>query len=75
MKIRDMVIEVIATELDTDAISEGSSLDELGVESRHLLEIAMATEERFGIEVPDAALARFRTVDDVINYVQSRVGR
>lgn len=74
MKIRDVVIEIIATELDIDTIPESSSLDELGVDSPHLLELALAIEERFGITVPDAALCRFRTVEDVITYVQRHIG-
>ena len=75
MEIRDIVIEIVATELDVDTVSEASSLDELGADSVHLVELALAVEERFGISVPDAALARFRTVEDLINYVRSRAGR
>lgn len=75
MEIRDIVIEIVATELDVDNISEASSLEELGADSVHLVELALAIEERFGINISDAALGRFRTVDDLINYVRSRAGR
>lgn len=75
MNIRDIVIEIVATELDTDTstVASATSLDALGVDSPHLVELALAIEDRFGFPVPDAALARFRTVDDVIAYVQRHI--
>jgi acyl carrier protein len=78
MNDRDILFEIIAKELDVErsAISEGSTLDELGADSPHLLELALAIEAQFGITVPDADLARLRTapVSDVITYVQRRKG-
>ena len=76
MNKRDILIEIIAKELDVEqsTVSEGSTLDELGADSPHLLELAVAIEKQFGITIPDADLADFRTVDDIITYVQSHTG-
>jgi acyl carrier protein len=76
MNIRDTVIQIVATELEADpgSITESISfVDDLGADSPHLLEIALAIEEQFGVKVPDAELASFRTVGDVVAYVQRNV--
>lgn len=72
MDARDVVIKILAEELDVDSasISEKARLEEdLGADSPNKIEIALGIEEEFGMEVPDAELARFRTVGDVVNYV------
>ena len=73
--LRETIIETIAKELeiDTDAVSETSSLDGLGADSPKLLEVAVALEDEFGIDVPDEDLAKFRTVGDIITYVQKKI--
>ncbi|WP_437765798.1 phosphopantetheine-binding protein [Sorangium sp. So ce281] len=72
MKNRRKVVEIIAKELEVErkVVSEDCFLDTLGVDSPHLLEIALAIEEEFEIEIPDADLARFRTVRDIVAYVE-----
>jgi acyl carrier protein len=77
MEIRDKIIEIIAKECDIDqgAISESATLDELGVDSPHLLEIVLAIEETFGLKIRDGVLTPKHTVGDVIDYVQRRVGK
>ena len=74
MEIRDRVRQTIAHELDVEAsgVSDEDSLEELGAASAQLLEITLAVEELFGIEVPDTALARFRTVGDIVVFVEKR---
>ena len=76
MSNRDKTIEIIAKELDveTDVVSEGTTLDELGTTSPQLLEIALGIEEHFKVKVSDDSLAEFRTVGDIIEYVQAHVG-
>jgi len=73
---RSKIVEIIAGELEVDqAIVLGDRpLEALGITSPNLLEIALAIEEEFGIEVSDKALASFRNVGDIITYVQDREG-
>ena len=46
--------------------------DDLGADSLDTVELVMAFEELFGIEIPEADVERIRTVQDAIEYVQSR---
>jgi|GEM_PF-1396569 len=76
MSTKDTVIQIIATELGIDpgSIAESSSLvDELGADSPHLLEIALAIEEQFGVKVSDAELAKLHTVSDIVTHVQRNI--
>jgi acyl carrier protein len=47
--------------------------DDLGADSLELVELVMAVEEEFGLQIPDEAEERFKTVGDVIDYVQQHV--
>lgn len=72
MNIQATIIRIIAEELGAseEAISENANLvDDLGADSPHQLEMAMAIEEQFGIEIPDGDLANLHTVGEVISYV------
>lgn len=71
---RSKVVEIIAKELEVEqeAISEDRTLEDLGVTSPNLLEIAMAIEEEFAIKISDKTLGGFRDVGDIITYVKDR---
>ena len=53
-------------------VLEASLVDDLGADSLDTVELVIAFEDAFGIEVPEAELARIVTVKDAIEYVQSR---
>lgn len=77
MNIRTTVIDIIAEEIGAkhDAITDDASLmQDLGADSPHLYEMALAIEEQFGFEIPDKDLARLHTVGQVIAYVQRKKG-
>ncbi len=77
MSIEEKVIEIIAQKLNLskDQIKpEASFVDDLGADSLDLVELVMAMEEAFGMEVPDEDAEKLRTVKDVIEYVKSKVG-
>ena len=44
--------------------------EELGIDSLSLIDVAVATEDPFGIRIPDEELERFQTVGDAIDYIQ-----
>jgi acyl carrier protein len=54
------------------AVPEASLVDDLGADSLDTVELVIAFEEAFGIEIPEADVARIRTVKDAMEYVQSR---
>ncbi|MGB9762325.1 MAG: acyl carrier protein [Caldimicrobium sp.] len=77
MSIEEKVIEIIAQKLNLskDQIKpEASFVDDLGADSLDLVELVMAMEEAFGMEVPDEDAEKLRTVKDVIEYVKQKVG-
>ncbi|BAU22661.1 acyl carrier protein [Caldimicrobium thiodismutans] len=77
MSVEEKVIDIIAQKLNLskDQIKpEASFVDDLGADSLDLVELVMAMEEAFGLEVPDEDAEKLRTVKDVLDYVKSRVG-
>lgn len=72
-EIRKKVIAIIAEQLakPEDAITETSHfIDDLGADSLDTVEIIMAIEEAFGIEIPEAEQEKIRTVGDAISYIE-----
>jgi acyl carrier protein len=55
-----------------DLVPEADLLDDLGADSLDVVELAMALEEEFSLEVPDEDLENIRTVRDIIEYVRTR---
>jgi acyl carrier protein len=77
MSIEERIIEIISQKLNLskDQVKpEASFVDDLGADSLDLVELVMAMEEAFGMEVPDEDAEKLRTVKDVIEYVKAKVG-
>jgi acyl carrier protein len=53
-------------------IPEANLLDDLGADSLDVVELVMALEEAFGIQVPDEDVENIRTIRDIVEYVQKR---
>ena len=73
--ISDRVRAIIAEQLGVEVaelVPEASLLDDLGADSLDVVELTMALEEEFTIQVPDEDLENIRTVKDTVNYVQTR---
>ena len=49
---------------------EKSFVDDLDIDSLSMVEIAVQTEDRYGVEIPDEDLAKLRTVQDAVDYIQ-----
>ena len=74
MAIEDKVKEIIVEQLGVEAGQvnpEASFIDDLGADSLDTVELVMAFEEEFNIEIPEGTLP-FVTVQDVITYVQEK---
>ncbi len=57
--------------IDIEKITAESKIqDDLGADSLDILQLLMTIEEKFGIMVPDEALADFVTVSDIVNYLE-----
>ena len=67
-KVRDIVVEQLGVEADEVAI-ESKFIDDLGADSLDIVELIMAFEEEFNIEIPDEAAEKIKTVQDVVTYI------
>jgi acyl carrier protein len=73
---RDVLAEVkkiIKEQLDVeeaDIKSESSFIDDLGADSLGLVELVLAFEEAFEIDIPDEETEKIRTVQDAVDYIQ-----
>lgn len=71
-KIKQIIAEQLG--LNEDELSNKASLlDDLGADSLDIVELVMAMEEEFEMEIPDEDAEKIVTVQDVINYVNQRL--
>ena len=63
-KVRDIVVEQLGVEADEVSI-DSTFIDDLGADSLDIVELIMAFEEEFNIEIPD----EIKTVQDVVTYI------
>ena len=73
-KVRDIVVEQLGVEAD-DVTMESTFIDDLGADSLDIVELIMAFEEEFSIEIPDEAAEKIKTVQDVVNYIDQNQGK
>jgi len=71
-KIRDLVAEQLGVDVGTLS-SNANILEDLGADSLDVVELVMAIEEEFDIEIPDEDAETMRTLGDVEKYVTERV--
>lgn len=74
--VQEQIIKLIAEQLDrnpSDIKPEMSFADDLGADSLDLVELIMAVEDVFGIEIPDDAAENIKFVKDAIKYVQDKL--
>ena len=73
MALFDRVKEIIVDQLgvDEDTVTmEASFVDDLGADSLDIVELVMALEEDFGIEIPDEDAEKIVTVGDAVEYIK-----
>jgi acyl carrier protein len=69
-RVKKIVVEHLGVE--EDKVSEGASfIDDLGADSLDTVELVMAFEEEFGIEIPDDAAEKIATVKDAITFIDA----
>ncbi len=71
-RVKKIVVEHLG--VDAEKVKEDASfIDDLGADSLDNVEMVMAFEEEFGIEIPDDAAETIQTVGDAINYIEKNV--
>ena len=71
-KIKKIIIEQLGV-AETAVTMEASFIDDLGADSLDIVELVMAIEEEFDIEIPDADAEKVITVSDVVEYIKENV--
>jgi len=77
MSTEDRVKSIVVDHLGVEASEvkpEASFIDDLGADSLDIVELVMAFEEEFGVEIPDDAAEKITTVGDAINYIKEHQG-
>ena len=77
MSVQDKLIDIIAEQLSVDkdkVVPAASFVDDLGADSLDLVELIMAMEEAFDIEIADEVAEKIVTVQDAVNHIQSVKG-
>ena len=72
--IADRVRKIVVEHLNVDAekvVDKASFIDDLGADSLDIVELVMAFEEEFGVEIPDDAAEKITTVKDAISYIDT----
>lgn len=72
-KVKDIIVEQLGVEADK-VTSNAKFIDDLGADSLDTVELVMAFEEEFGIDVPDNEAEKLRSVEDVVAYIHSVQG-
>ena len=69
-RVKKIVVEHLGVEGDK-VTEEASFIDDLGADSLDIVELVMAFEEEFGVEIPDDAAEKITTVKDAIDYIEA----
>jgi acyl carrier protein len=72
-RVKKIVVEHLGVEADK-VTEEASFIDDLGADSLDIVELVMAFEEEFGVEIPDDAAEKITTVKDAIDYIDQHQG-
>ena len=68
-KVKEIVVEQLGVEA-ADVAIDSTFIDDLGADSLDIVELIMAFEEEFGIEIPDEVAEKIKTVNDAVTYIE-----
>ena len=71
-KVKNVIIEQLGV-AENNITMEASFIDDLGADSLDIVELIMALEEEFDIEIPDSDAEKVVTVGDVVEYIKDHV--
>jgi acyl carrier protein len=72
-KVKEIIIEQL--DVEPDQVTENASfIEDLGADSLDTVELVMALEENFDIEIPDEDAEKIKTVRDAVEYIDEHVG-
>jgi acyl carrier protein len=73
-KVKDIIAEELGVEREK-LTSEASFMEDLGADSLDTVELVMAFEKEFDIDIPDEEAEKLRTVGDALKYLHEKLGK
>ena len=71
LKVKDIIVEQLSVNAE-QVTPEAKFIEDLGADSLDIVELVMAFEEEFGVEVPDSDAEKLLTVGDVVKYIEDK---
>ena len=72
-RVKKIIIEQLSVDKPEKVIPEASFIDDLGADSLDTVELVMALEEEFDIEIPDEAAEKITTVQETVEYIEKKI--
>ena len=73
-KVKDIIVEELGVEREK-LTSDASFMEDLGADSLDSVELVMAFEKEFDIDIPDEEAEKLRTVGDAMSYLHEKIGK
>ena len=70
-RVKKIVLEHLGVE-ESKVVENASFIDDLGADSLDTVELVMAFEEEFGVEIPDDAAEKILTIKDAVDFINSQ---
>jgi acyl carrier protein len=71
-KVKKMIVEQLEVN-ESEVVPEAKFIDDLGADSLDIVELVMALEDEYGIEIPDEDAEKIETVGDAIKYIEEHI--
>ena len=72
-KVKQIIVEQLGVD-ESQVDNNASFVDDLGADSLDIVELVMAFEEEFGIEIPDEEAEKISNVKEAVDYIQTNAG-
>jgi acyl carrier protein len=71
-KVKKMIVDQLGVS-EAEVVPEAKFIDDLGADSLDIVELVMALEDEYGIEIPDEDAEKIETVGDAIKYIEEHM--
>jgi len=71
-KVKKMIVDQLGVS-EAEVVAEAKFIDDLGADSLDIVELIMALEDEYGLEIPDEDAEKIETVGDAIKYIEEHI--